>query len=442
MSENKDLKAKADKCLRLIKTAKKSIHVPNEAKPKKEIIDDITNSLDKDILRQVKEAIDNFPCLLLIGNEDKGSLAACYAHCNRDIDYYGNFINKYKQRLEEQGKYSPYIHGLDIHNNTFFEYVPCFSYNLLPFEYVDKFKRLTDLFSKGYTVFLDRLELESEDEDDGYTFKSFIGSLKDARANMPTGSSGLFIISIDSISDLPKDFRKEFRSIMLDGEEAGVERKATLPQGKTQGTLKDKIPPETKWSDIDMVITDKEYKTLDISIKGGRPFTVNCRELGLESAHSHKPLKAWWVLMEFAKVESNEIPSSGKELKEFAESASNLIPSEGSTLFGHIAKLREKLSENIDASGDPIPYIKEKDAYQTLFHIKDTPYAEEYKKSIQDGGNVKCDGCGKLIKNYTHDNVDDMGYNVCDTCLGKKVHHDEELSEEHTYDEDIPDEWD
>ncbi len=144
--------------------------------------------------------------------------------------------------------------------------------------------------------------------------------------------------------------------------------------------------------------------------------------------------------MVFAKAENNEIPSSGKELTEFAESFI-LIPGNGSTLFSHINILRKKLAKSFGISGDPIPHSEDAKSYTTLFRIKDSPYAEEYKESIQEGGNVKCDGCGKLIKNYTSDNRDDSGYNTCDTCLGKKVHRDESISGESTYADDTPDEW-
>jgi hypothetical protein len=166
------------------------------------------------------------------------------------------------------------------------------------FEYEDRFNRLTDLFCQGYTVFLQRLELESEDEDDGYWYKSFIKSLKTARANMPNGSSGLFIVSIDSKSDLPDYFREEFVPIMLDGEEAVVvpvaeiagseelQRESNI-QPKTEDTIKlklvengsmvfweDKLLPTVKGKDFDilhklastpgMIVTHEDlYKFID-----------------------------------------------------------------------------------------------------------------------------------------------------------------------------------
>ncbi len=211
-----DLKAKAEKWHRSISTAK-NIYAPENTKLKKEIIDDITNSLDVDILRYIKETIDIFPCLLIIGNKDKSLLAACYAHCIRDIEY-RNFIRTYEQHLEKQDEYNrPNICLPDIYNYNFFECVPCFGENLsLSGEDV---KKWIDWFSYGYTVFLHRLKLESEDEDE-YECKYFIRSLETARLNMPIDSSGLFIISIDSESDLPEYFIEQFKPV--DGKETVV----------------------------------------------------------------------------------------------------------------------------------------------------------------------------------------------------------------------------
>lgn len=206
-----DLKAKAEKWHRIISTAK-NIYAPENTKLKKEIIDDITNSFDGDILRYIKETIDIFPCLLIIGNKDESLLLACYAHCIRDIEY-RDFIRTYEQHLEKQDEYNrPNVYLPDIDNYTFFECVPCFGENLSLFG--EDVKKWMDLFSCGYTVFLYRLKLESEDE---YERKCFIRSLEASRLNMPIDSSGLFIISIDSESDLPEYFIEQFKPV--DGKE-------------------------------------------------------------------------------------------------------------------------------------------------------------------------------------------------------------------------------
>ncbi len=207
-------------------------------------------------------------------------------------------------------------------------------------------------------------------------------------------------------------------------------RKATLPQSKSQGKLTDKIPSDTKWTDIEMSLTDKEYQTLDISIKGGKPFTVNCREMGLESDHSHKPLKAWWVLMAFAKAENNEIPTTRKRLSGFAVFVNNTIPSNGKTLFSHIVVLKDALKHSFGIPGNAIPHSEEKNAYETLFRIKDNPYTQEHSQSTQEMDNVKCVGCEELIKKPDHNNVDGKGNYICDNC--KETSHDR-LSKENEY---------
>ncbi len=211
--------------------------------------------------------------------------------------------------------------------------------------------------------------------------------------------------------------------------ETGVKTKTILPQSKLQGKLIDKTPSGTKWSDVEMSLTDKEYKTLDISIKGGKPFTVNSREMGLESDHSHKPLKAWLVLIAFAFAENSKIHCSGEELKNFVASVGIDISTNSSTLFSHIAKLREKLSKSFGISEDPIPCDDKEGVYQTLFKIKDNSYIKEHKQSKQNLETIKCAECGESINNPDHD-IDDEGDYICDNCKGTR--HDRS-SKEGTY---------
>ena len=102
MAENKssnlttnriDLKEKAVKWHGYINTII-NIYADKNIKSRKAIIDDITDCLDENILKQIKDAIDNFSSSLFVG-KDKALLAACYAHCIRDIDYRRG-LNNYK----------------------------------------------------------------------------------------------------------------------------------------------------------------------------------------------------------------------------------------------------------------------------------------------------------------------------------------------------------
>ena len=223
--------------------------------------------------------------------------------------------------------------------------------------------------------------------------------------------------------------------------EAVVEPDAKVEEAKdiTKGKLIDKIPSGTKWTDIEMSLVDKEYKTLDISICGRKCFTATCHEMGLESNHTHKPIKAWWVLMAFAKSENNEIPSTGEALRDFAVSNYEMVPKEGKALFDHIDKLRKALSINFGISDDPVPHSADKEAYETLFRIKDTSYTEEHKKSSQNIEGAKCNECGEVIKKLDHNNLDEEGNYICDKCKGASY---DRLSKEGTYGEyPDKDEW-
>ncbi len=221
-----ELKTKAEKCLRQI-TTKRNIYAPAPAfgRPedtdrKKEVIDDITGCFDTDILNQIKEAIKDSSCLLLIGNKDKSILAACYAHCIRDINL-SNFKNtyiKYSDHLREHSKYNRLkIYLPEISKYSFFEYKSCFGESMFPFG--DDVKEWMDWLGYGYSLFLHRLKLKRDEYGYDDTCNNFIRSLGTTRSNMPKGSSELFIISIDNESDLPDNLRDEFVSIMLDDEE-------------------------------------------------------------------------------------------------------------------------------------------------------------------------------------------------------------------------------
>jgi hypothetical protein len=82
------------------------------------------------------------------------------------------------------------------------------------------------------------------------------------------------------------------------------------------------------------------------------------------------------------------IPTIGKELRDFSVSVNEDGTKEGKALFGHIDKLRKALSINFGISDDPVPHSADKEAYETLFRIKDTSYTEEHKKSSQN--NRRC----------------------------------------------------
>jgi hypothetical protein len=247
-----------------------------------------------------------------------------------------------------------------------------------------------------------------------------------------TKRDGWLVVAIDDLDDFPPIFVDQFELVPLDDSEAKQQNKEINKEGVvvgpdakveeakdiTKGKLIDKIPSGTKWTEIEMSLVDKEYKTLDISIRGGKSFTVNPREIGLESNHTHKPLKAWWVLMAFAQSENGEIPSTGEALRDFAVSNYEMVPKEGKALFDHIDKLRKALSINFGISDDPVPHSADKEAYETLFRIKDTSYTEEHKKSSQNIEDAKCNECGEVIKKPDHNNLDEEGNYICDKCKG------------------------
>jgi len=224
----------------------------------------------------------------------------------------------------------------------------------------------------------------------------------------------LLVVYSEEYESFPNYFTRQFTRISLENKSKSEE----TAEIESVVSLKDKIPSGTKWTDIEMSLTDKEHKTIDISVSGRKPFTASCQIMGLESNHSHRPLKSWWVLMAFAIAKNNEIPSTGKKLNEFAVRANKIVSSNGKTLFSHIDTLRKALKTAFNISENPIPHSESKDAYTTLFRIKDKSYKDEYEKSIQDSKDVKCDQCDELIKKYDHSNIDDEGNYICYNCKG------------------------
>lgn len=210
--------------------------------------------------------------------------------------------------------------------------------------------------------------------------------------------------------------------------ETDVGEKSTLHHSEPQGRTEDEIPPGTKWSDIEMFFTDKEKKTINISVNGKISFTRSYGDMGFENTQSRNSLVSWDTLKSFTLSENNEIPSSGNEYKKFAKQAYGLVPIKVGSIFDRIAEIREKLSIHFGISENPIPYIKEKRVYQTLFRIKDKSYTEEHKKSKQKEESVKCDKCDGLIKNHT--NIDENGKYICDKCKNASF---DRLSKENTY---------
>ncbi|MBT6047772.1 MAG: hypothetical protein HOI47_18715 [Candidatus Scalindua sp.] len=287
------------------------------------------------------------------------------------------------------------------------------------------------------TLFVDNLRCVKDDPEDIKYYEK-LASFIQGRIQ----SQWLVVYAYDH-KTFPPQFLKQFKTVSLDSncheaedqegnqaEGRGIKSKVDLPQSKSQGTLKDKIPSGTKWTHIEMSLTDKEYKSLEISVKGGKPFTVNSHTLGLESDHSHKPLKAWWVLLAFAKAGNNEIPTTGKKLSEFAVKVETFIPTDGKVLFSHIKILREKLSSSFGISENTITYSEEKKVYETSFRINDNSYTEEYRKSTQKMENTTCVECNRNINKPDHNNLDDEGYYICDKCRG--ANHNR-ISKENTY---------
>ena len=308
------------------------------------------------------------------------------------------------------------------------------------------------LLAREGTLFVENLICEQDNPKDKASYERLAAQIKKDKYEgedegvWSISLSGWLVVCAYDFTTFPQRFLDQFVMVPLDDSEAKQQNKEINKEGVvvgpdakveeakdiTKGKLIDKIPSGTKWTEIEMSLVDKEYKTLDISIRGGKSFTVNPREIGLESNHTHKPLKAWWVLMAFAQSENGEIPSTGEALRDFAVSNYEMVPKEGKALFDHIDKLRKALSINFGISDDPVPHSADKEAYETLFRIKDTSYTEEHKKSSQNIEGAKCNECGEVIKKLDHNNLDEEGNYICDKCKGASY---DRLSKGGTYGE-------
>lgn len=241
--------------------AAKNIHDPDKVKLKKEIINDIENILDEDIRKQIRELTDSFPYILLVGNRDKALLAACYAHCDRDIDQ-SNMITKCKQLIDKRNKATE--NDASMINNSFIEgtsNVPDSSPavqrapsskevlsfivpRLKNFEYEDRFseklsadgkdvEKWVDWYRSGYTVFLRSLDSEDNDRCRNLAKSMRAIKIRDPRDKTlapdditslleEDDNNGLFMISTDSINNLPDYLREGFEVILLDEDKQQV----------------------------------------------------------------------------------------------------------------------------------------------------------------------------------------------------------------------------
>ena len=253
-TKNKDLKTKAESILRRIITSK-NIHAPDNSKLKNEIIKDVKGILGKDIQKQIRGLTD--PCILLIGEEYRAILSACYIHCDRNIDHRSK-ISNYRQEIEKREKSRIWheeaaqipsqndwavftdIASIDYFSQAWQYYVektigkedditvpaklidPAvkeYTSSLTQFENVDCFRidsTKNDIedwlkwFNSGHTVFLEKLELKDSKE-----CRQFTRGLKAARINKPDQAHGLMIVSADNISNFPEYFVKQFDVIIL-----------------------------------------------------------------------------------------------------------------------------------------------------------------------------------------------------------------------------------
>ncbi len=207
---------KAEEILSRIVNAR-SIHIPNQAQLKNEIISDLENILDENIQKRIKEVSVTFPYLLIIGNDEKALLATCYAYCDRHIDL-GDKIE-----------------------NTDFIFADCSGGYLHVFKMENMVKEhmeaqidvWIDSFRSGSTVFLRSLEIIKNSVKIEEAFIHFTRKIKACKIRKPK-NPGLFIISTDSLNKLPDYLREQFAPIFLDSEEK------ILPQGLPREEAKDK----------------------------------------------------------------------------------------------------------------------------------------------------------------------------------------------------------
>ena len=97
----------------------------------------------------------------------------------------------------------------------------------------------------------------------------------------------MFIISIDSESDLPDYFRDEFKSVSLDGKgvdvaESEEDRVGILVEGKGKDApLYKKTPVSAKWQDITMAFPNHLEDKVDIIFNGKEDPTVSLKNCGV-----------------------------------------------------------------------------------------------------------------------------------------------------------------
>ena len=199
-------RGKAEDILNRIVIAR-NIHTPNQAQLKNEIIKDLESTLAKNRCKQIKK-LSEYPFILLLGDDIKALLVACYVYCNKDI----NLGNKFDD-----------TDGMSRAAN--FNYVNCWEgrfygsrmEDISEIQREDTVMHWIDCFRTGGTMFLHRLEVTNNEECKD-TFNYFTRMIMEVKARVSKGKVGLFIISADNENKLPEEIRKQFEIITLDSE--------------------------------------------------------------------------------------------------------------------------------------------------------------------------------------------------------------------------------
>ncbi|MEK6636085.1 MAG: hypothetical protein AABY38_06965 [Planctomycetota bacterium] len=223
----------------MLESPTNNIFMPENAELKGKLIAELESIIEIDTQEKVKKA-SNYP-ILFVGDASKATLAGCYAHCVRKVEF---VANRFSKKLEEGWiKYGGNINEFEELKSTKqscemlsevegeFIYKDCFGQPIEKIWYADDpatgIKNWLELYKLGATLFLVGLEGGDSDE-----CKIFVKNIRDIKSHFPNK----LIVHTNDINKLPKYFTEQFEIIELEAEKQG--RSVSVQQTKAENVFR------------------------------------------------------------------------------------------------------------------------------------------------------------------------------------------------------------
>jgi len=194
--------------------------------------------------------------------------------------------------------------------------------HLLNHEITELIKPLINIYKRGAMLSLRGLESEQHKN----ILNRIIVEVEKRKDNY---KQGLWVVSIDSASNLPEKLVKKFEVIELEAKKQIINKDTAI------NIIPFPTPPGTQWHEVKISFIDNE--NVSIGVRGGRSERKNYAEMGFKNKKTCKPVKSWYTLLAF----------SEKGCLKYSQSVKSKTEKD-------IQDLRKRLKTYFGIQGDPI----------------------------------------------------------------------------------------